>query len=108
MSFLKRFVNALMGSGSGSSDSGIYVYIRMRRSGEIVRLRLHPGNELSRDDDGRLFVRKLVMGQRSFEQAEAQLYFDDRYNVMDADISGGELSDEASYQAQQAEQQGSA
>jgi hypothetical protein len=99
MSFLKR----LFGSrgGSGSRDQGIYVYIKIRRSGEVVRLRINKLNDLSRNDDGQLFVRKLVMGTRSFERVEAMLYFDDSYHLKDAELVGGELAAEADYLAQQ-------
>lgn len=100
MGFLKKIADALTG-GSGSSDKGIYAYIKIKRSGEIVRLRLNPGNEISRNDEGQLFTRKLVMGLKSFDKVETILYFDDRYNITSADISGGELSNEAAYQAQE-------
>ena len=99
MGFLKK----LFGGGSQPSDSGIYVYIKLDRSGEIVRLRLTVGYEISRDDEGTYFTRKLVMGSRSFEKADATIYFDDQYNVSGADIDGGEISNEAEWLAQQAE-----
>jgi len=99
MGFLKKLFGG--GGDSGGQDGGIYAYIKLNRSGEIVRLRLTVGYEISRDDDGVLFTRKLVMGSRTFEKAEATLYFDDQYRVTGADISGGELSDEAEWLAQQ-------
>jgi hypothetical protein len=97
MGFLKK----LLGGGSGRQDDGIYAYIKLDRSGEIVRLRLTVGYEISRNDEGVFFTRKLVMGSRSFEKAEATLYFDDRYRITGADISGGELADESDWQAQE-------
>jgi hypothetical protein len=100
MEFLKNLFGGLLGGGR-SGDSGVYVYIRLDRSGEIIRLRINPGNEISRDDNEQLFVRKLVTGSRSFERAEATIYFDSSYRVKNADISGGELSSEKEYRAQQ-------
>lgn len=105
MGFLKRIVEAFTGGGSSAPEdrSGVYVYIKIRRTGEIVQIRLNKGNEISQDDDGRLFVRKLVMGQRSFERIEATIYFDSSYRVTEADLAGGELSDREAYSAQQAQ-----
>jgi hypothetical protein len=106
MGFLKRIVEAFTGGGGSSSSEdhgGEYVYIKIRRTGEIVQLRINKGNEISQDDDGQLFVRKLVMGQRSFERIEATIYFDSSYRVKDADLPGGELSDRDAYLAQQAQ-----
>lgn len=104
MDFLKK----LFGGGSGAGkDRGIYVYIKIKASGEIVQLRLTPGYDLSRDDSGHFFTRKLIMGQRSrsFEKAEALLYFDKNLNITNAEIEGGELSDAQAYEAQQAQYQ---
>ncbi len=98
MSFLKK----LFGKRSVESrDDGIYLYVKIRRSGEIVRVRVHKLNELSRNDEGQLFVRKLVMGTRSFERVEAEFYFDDAYHLTRADLTGGEMVTEQDYLAQQ-------
>lgn len=100
MSFLKKFVEMLTPSSS-PGDDGLYVYIKIRRTGEIVSLRLHKGNDISQDDEGRFFVRKLIMGQRSFDKVEATLYFDSNYHVIDSEMSGGEVVDKAAFDAQQ-------
>lgn len=99
MSFLKKLFG---GSATPSSkDSGLYVYIKIRRSGEIIRVRIDRNNELSRDDDNKLFVRKQVMGTKSFERVDVTLYFDDNYKLLDAEMAGGELSDKEDYLAQE-------
>lgn len=97
MSFLKK----LFGKGGESRDDGIYLYVKIRRSGEIVRVRVHKLNELSRNDEGQLFVRKLVMGTRSFERVEAEFYFDDSYRLTGAELTGGDMATEQDYLAQQ-------
>lgn len=99
MDFLKK----LLGGSGGSSheDRGLYVYIKIRRSGEIVRLRVSKESELSQADDGRLFVRKQVMGTQSFERVDVTLYFDESYRLKDAEMVGGELSTKEAYLAQQ-------
>jgi hypothetical protein len=101
MGFLKKLLGG--GGSSRGKDGGIYVYVRLARTGEVVRLRLTIGYEISRDDEGVLFTRKLIMGSSSFEKAEATIYFDDSYRVTGADITGGEIADESDWLAQEAE-----
>lgn len=100
MGFLKRLFG---GGGTANNDTGIYVYIRIKRTGEIVQVRVNRGAEISRNDNGNLFVRKLVMGTSSFDKAEATIYFNRDFRVTNADISGGELATRDDYLAQQAE-----
>ncbi len=99
MNFLKN----LFGGGSSPKDKGIYVYVRLNRSGEIVRLRLQPGYDVSLGDGDNPISRKQVVGPRTFERAEATLLFDKNYRLVDAEIDGGELADEAAWNAQQAQ-----
>ncbi|NJL93149.1 MAG: hypothetical protein HC915_05195 [Anaerolineae bacterium] len=106
MSFLKKLSQTLFGGSagqpSGADSDGIYLYVRVKRTGEVVQVRLHRGNDLARDDDGQLFVRKVIMGTRSFERVEGTFFFNDRFQLINADLSGGELASEADYRAQQA------
>ena len=105
MSFFKRIVSSLVGGGSASSggDKGFFVYIRITRSGEVVRLRLRPGYDISQDDHGQPFTRKLIVGQRSFDRCEAVIYFDKSYQVINSDLEGGEIVSQAEWDEQQAE-----
>ena len=106
MGFLKRITDLFSSDkASGDEDKGVYVYIKIRRSGEIVKLRLMPGYDISQDDNGYMFARKMVMGRRSFEQVEAELYFNNQYQLVNSELSGGEVSDEASYLAQNASEE---
>lgn len=96
-----------MFGGSGTSkpggDTGIYVYVRLDRSGEIVRLRLEPQYELVPDyDTGGFQTNKTIVGPRSFERAAATFMFDENRQLIGADISGGELADDAAWDAQEA------
>lgn len=103
MDFLKRF----FGGGGSAADDGmtVMVYIKITRTGEIVPLRLRRGYDISQSDDGRHFARKLVMGKRSFERVEAELYFNAQGKVVDAELSGGELVSAEEYYDQQAPQE---
>ena len=98
MGFLKK----LFGGFDSASDDGIYVYIRLRRRHEVVRLRLNPSADLNPDyESGQRISRKHIVGPRTYERAEAVLRFDDAYHLVDADIEGGELVDEAAWLAYQ-------
>ncbi len=103
MGFWDRLKQLLAGSagGRGLADRGIYLYVRLERGGEVVRLRLDPRYELVPDDAGGYTSHKTVVGPRTYQRAEATFIFDARYRLTGCDISGGALVDEAAWQAQQ-------
>jgi hypothetical protein len=105
------FLKNLFGGGDRQeqSDSGVYVYVRLDRSGEIVQLRLNPQHEFVPDDtqDG-YKTHKTIVGPRSFARAEAVFRFDAGHHLTGADIDGGELADESAWQAQQSASDGGA
>jgi hypothetical protein len=101
MNFLKR----LFKSPSGPASKGTYVYIRVKRSQEIVRLYLRLGAEIERNYDGEgegeFHARKTIVGSRSFDRIEAEFFFDSGLKLLNADIGqGGELASEADWLAQ--------
>jgi hypothetical protein len=100
MNFLKR----LLGGGKPTPDSlAIYVYVRLLRSGEVLKVRLQRGYDISESDEGGYFSRKLLMGRHSFDKVDATFYFSNRFALTNAEFSGGaELAQEADYLAQQA------
>ncbi|MBN1967608.1 MAG: hypothetical protein JW910_23330 [Anaerolineae bacterium] len=99
MDFLKRLFG-----GGGEGDRGMYFYIRSRRSGEIVRVRLDP-NQFSQQIEGTdtvgYFIHKTVVGQRSFERMEAEFHFDRNRRLTDKSVTGGEFVEKADWLAQQ-------
>ncbi len=103
MGILKKLKQSLTGGGGGRrGDPGIYFYIRLDRSGEIVKLRLIPGQDLVPDyNAGTYFSHKTIIGPQSFERAEATFHFDGQRRFDQADISGGELTEEEAYLQQQ-------
>lgn len=100
MDFLKR----LFGGGARVDTSGMYFYIRSKRSGEIVQLRLDL-NQLSPDYDGQrvagYFTRKTVVGNRSFERMEAEFTFDANKKLVEKTVTGGEFVLREDWVAQQ-------
>ncbi|RKX79521.1 MAG: hypothetical protein DRP87_02845 [Spirochaetes bacterium] len=98
-------IKKIFTSEGESKDAGKYFYIRLDRSGEIVRIRLTPEHELVPDYKQGIFsCRKVITGPESFEQAEAVFFFDERKQFTNAEISGGTLSDRESYEQQQNEE----
>ena len=96
-----NFLRKLLGGGANADDKdGVYFYVRAKRTGEVIRLRLHRFNDLSLNDDGSsYYTRKVVVGQRSFDRIEIEFFFDKNRNFVSADVSGGTLVDRADYEA---------
>jgi hypothetical protein len=93
MGFFDSLKNLFSGSGGSPSDKGLYVYVRLDKSGEVVRLRLDPGAELNPDiERGGYVCRKYITGPMTFDRAEATFYFDSGRQLTGADIVGGELA----------------
>ncbi len=100
MGLIGRLRDLFGGGGEQPQDTGVYLYVRLNRTGEIVRLRLSPEHEFVPADDGEGYVtRKTIVGPRHFERAEATFSFDSSRVLTNADISGGALVDEAAWDA---------
>lgn len=95
--FLKR----LFGGGQAGGDKdGLYFYFRADRSGEVIQVRLHRFNDLSLTDDGKgYFTRKLIVGPHSYERLEAEFMFDRNRNLQSCEVTGGEMVEQADYEA---------
>ena len=100
-----RLKNLFGGEGRQEPDTGIYLYVQLDRTGEVVQLRLTPEHELVPDyEHGGYFTRKTIVGPRRFERAEATFTFDDNRQLTGADISGGTLVDRAAWETWQAQE----
>jgi len=97
------FLRRLLGGGRGGDAAdrdGMYFYIKARRTGEVIKLRLNRINDLSLSDDMESFyVRKQVVGRKSFDRIEAEMQFDKNRRLISATITGGDLVTEADYNA---------
>jgi hypothetical protein len=92
-------------SGDEEGDKGIYIYVKLSRRGEVVRLRLQPGHDLNSDyESGGYTSHKSIIGPRTFERAEATFRFDGNYALIDSEITGGEVVDEAAWEASETPQ----
>jgi hypothetical protein len=106
MSLFKRLTQLLFGTGgsaSSGSDIGLYYYIKSKKTGEIIRLRVNPNNDLSAsDDEGSYFVRKVVSGTRGYDPIEVELTYNKNRKLQDSRVIGGDMVDKAEWDAQQA------
>jgi hypothetical protein len=88
LTWLRRALGG--GGGQTSADSGIYVQVRCNACGEVIRARVSPTSELSLDDDGTYFVRKVLVGQNCYRPIEVLLRYKDlRGTELSRDIHGG-------------------
>jgi hypothetical protein len=107
MKFFRTLARLLSGTPARAAqgDIGMYYYVKVRRSGEVIRIRINPNNDLSlTDDESGYFVRKVAVGTRSFERVELEVTYDKHRNVINIEVQGGTLVDQAAYEADQAAQ----
>ncbi len=104
MQWLKRILGGKPRSPDDDPDALIY-YVRGHKCGAITRVRIHKHNELSLDDDGTLFVRKVVVDNRCYGRVEIVLRFDGAYHELSREITGGEFVTREAWLAQQASAQ---
>lgn len=100
MEILKRLFGG-GGGGSVSGDSaGLYYYVKLHGSDEIVRVRINRNNDLSLDDEGKGFwVHKVVMGTKGFQRAEVDFYFNKNRQLSGSQATGGDIVTAAEYEA---------
>ena len=103
MEFFKR----LFGGGTTSpssgkkgapGDRGIYFFVQPDGCEEVIRVRIDPINDLSESDDGKTYhVRKLASGVKCFKRVEMEFAFNANKQLVEKDVKGGTLVDEAAW-----------
>jgi hypothetical protein len=104
MKFFRALARLLSGTPARAAqgDVGMYYYVKAHRSGEVIRVRINPHNDLSlTDDESGYFVRKVAVGARSFERVELEVTYDKHRSVVNIEVRGGTLVDQAAYEADQ-------
>jgi hypothetical protein len=109
MEILKKLFGGGGGSSSGGSVAGdrvgLYYYVRPNGCEEVVRVRVDRNNDLSLTDDSKgYWVRKGVRGVKCRQNVELELYYDSNRRLVNSELKGGELVDEAAYDAWMAQQ----
>ncbi len=90
LSWLQRVLGGAGGGARTSSDGGIYFEVQCNACGEVIRGRVSPTSELSQEEDGSYFVRKVLVGQKCFRSIEVQLRYKDlRGTELSREVIGG-------------------
>jgi hypothetical protein len=111
----------LGGGGAGqSADRGLYRYVRCSRCKDVVRVRINMSSEVSEisdepDEDGdvrrpdnpaaRYAVTKGVVDSKCFRPMQLTILFDGRRRELESTVAGGEVVDEAAWEAARASRQ---
>jgi hypothetical protein len=102
-----QFLKALFGGGgsgnSGAGEGAIWLYVRPKGCDEVVRVRLHLSNDVSPNDDySGYFAHKVIRGEKCRQNVEIDLHFSGNRQLTDSQITGGEFTDQAAYNAYRA------
>lgn len=86
MSVLERLFR-----GFPASQTNFYIFwVCCNRCGEIIQGRINLNNDLSLDESGSYYVRKVLMGsERCFERLEVVLQFDAARKLQSKHVNGG-------------------
>lgn len=95
MNFLKK----LFGGSGGGDKRSLHIYVRPKRCNQIVEVRIDLYNDLSQDDEGGYFVRKVAQAARCPFPAELMLHFDSRRILRESQVENGEIVSEEEYTA---------
>jgi len=89
-------------SASPRDPYGLWLHFRCGKCGTVVRIRADRRNDLNREaGPGTFLLRKEVMDNSCFQLMHAEVWLDSNYNVVTAEVSGGELISEEEYKAAQ-------
>ena len=110
-----------LGGGAGqSADRGLYRYVRCNHCKDVVRVRINMSSEVSEisdepEDDpdvsrpdnpaARYIVTKGVVDTKCFRKMQLTILFDGRRRELESAVEGGEVVDEAAWDAVRASRQ---
>ena len=94
MSIFKK-ISDLFSPTSGIDTNAYWVTVRCKHCSETIRARINLANDLSAEYNSgttTFVVRKILMNEeRCFQQVEVILKFDEKRQLIDRAISGGEF-----------------
>ncbi len=102
MAFLNRLLAVFrrLVAPAPPQDRALYLYVKPKACGEVLRVRIDTMNELSRtDDESGYFVRKLARGARCPFQVEIEIQFDGNRRIVSTEIINGTEATQADYEA---------
>jgi hypothetical protein len=107
------------GAGDGAVDRGLYVFVRCNRCQDVVRVRINMANEVSelsdepeegeapveRPSGARYAITKGVVDTKCFRPMRLTILFDGRRHEIERSVEGGEVVDQAAWEAARASRQ---
>jgi hypothetical protein len=112
MGFLSKLFGRGDADAAAPADSAWHFYVKSNFADEIVDLRVDPRHDLLEEFDGEgdavsgYSASKDIIGAKSFRMIALRLVFDrDRRYTGDYTIEGGELVDQATYEAWKAKEE---
>lgn len=97
MGLFKKFSKLIKPPTRGDQDV-LWISVRCKRCGEVVKTRINLNNDLSAEYDGdatTYVCRKILVGEkRCFQQIEVVLKFDANRTLIERAVSGGEFVSE--------------
>jgi hypothetical protein len=100
----KKKPPAKPGPGGYVDTQGIYIYVRCDNCGTPVRLRIDKQYDLLSEGGGHTW-HKTIVDSRCFRPMPAVVHFNADYEVTEAQVSGGTLISEETYEAIYAERE---
>ncbi len=87
--------------GRRPDDASAWFYVRCRRCGEVIKVRVDMRNDPSEDEDGQYVVHKTLVGgaRRCFARLEMTLILDAGRHVRGQEVTGGEFVSADDYRA---------
>jgi hypothetical protein len=107
MSFVKKILSFIEGSGSREARRVHTEYVRCSRCGESISVRVDLDSELTPQYDGSegaYYVRKGVLGSGEtlcFQMIEVELFFDSDRRLASRYVSGGDFITKDEFSAQE-------
>lgn len=97
MGFLRRLLGGDK-KGSQVDTQGVYFFVRCNHCGARIRLRADKQYDINRSEDGYVW-HKTIVDSKCFRQMPAVVHLDSNYEVISAEISGGEFITREAYEA---------
>lgn len=105
--FLKRLFSR---GGAGSDRDALYVYVRCRSCGEVIRVRINPGTDLAQEFDegsasdsasGYVLRKEIVGSGTCFRRLHLEMTFDPARRELSREVQGGDFVTEEAYREYQ-------
>ena len=101
--FKKLFGGTPKEGAAGEENNALIYYVKGSKCGAITRVRIDKRNDLSRDDNETLFVRKVVVDSKCYGQVEIEMRYDESFHELSRTITGGVFVGRDEWEAQNTE-----